>query len=275
MNGHRPTRRALAIGAFAVLAVGLAVAFGRFSGVGSAASTAAPVNTSRPTTSGTAQVGQTLTASHGGWSGTDPISYIYQWLRCDKTGGNCYDAGGTTTQRTYVVQSADLGNTMRVRVKATNKDGSASATSLATGVVKPGAPPTEVNGCPTGGGVVDISKLSLPARLVIDGQTASPTVVRRSTQTLTLRFHVSACSGRPVQGALVYATAVPFEQFNVPPEATTGADGWATLTMQQAGRFPASRVQQLLAVFVRARKSGEPIAGGVSTRLLVSFPVSL
>ena len=267
--------RTLALGLLVAAAAATAVAFGRFSGVGSAAATSVPSNTSRPTISGTAQEGQTLTASHGTWSGTQPISFIYQWQRCDKTGGNCYDAGGTTTQKTYVVQSADVGNTLRVRVTATNKDGTARAQSLATAIVKQGAPPPVVNGCPTSGTTVDITKMSLPARLAIDGQIASPSVIRRSTTTLTLRFHVSACNGRPVQGALVYATAVPFEQFTIPPEATTGADGWATLTMQKASRFPASPVQQLLAVFVRARKAGEPLAGGVSTRLLVSFPVSL
>src|SRR5256885_735892 len=41
-----------------------------------------PVNTSLPTVTGTAQVGQTLTASPGSWSGTQPISYAYQWRRC-------------------------------------------------------------------------------------------------------------------------------------------------------------------------------------------------
>ena len=109
----------------------------------------------------------------------------------------------------------------------------------------------------------------------MNAQAASPSTITRSTTDLTLRFHVVACDGRPIQGALVYATAVPFEQFNVPAEVTTDASGWATVSMHQAGRFPASSRQQLLAVFVRARKPGEPLLGGISTRRLVSFPVNL
>ena len=111
--------------------------------------------------------------------------------------------------------------------------------------------------------------------MLVDGQQVSPTVITRSTSDVTVRFHVSACGGRSVQNALVYTTAVPFAQFSIPPEATTGSDGWATLTMHQAQFFPASARQQLLAVMVRARKPGEPVLVGISTRRLVSFPVKL
>jgi hypothetical protein len=109
----------------------------------------------------------------------------------------------------------------------------------------------------------------------VDGQQLAPSVVTSSTHVITARFHVSACGGRPVQGVLVYSAAVPFNQFTVPSEQPTGADGWATLTMRRLQGFPATRLQQLLVLFVRARKANENPLGGVSTRRLVSFPVDL
>ena len=238
-----------------------------------AASDAAPTNQSPPTISGATTVGSVLTASSGSWNGTTPITYAYQWRRCGPNGGSCSNISGGN-KSTYTLKSADRGSTVRVRVTAKNGDGSAQAESAPTSVVTAPAAPAPT-GCPAGTGPTNISGVALPARLLIDGQAASPTTVTRSTSDLTLRFHVSACGGRAIAGALVYATAVPFEQFNVPPEATTGEDGWATLTLHRASRFPASSVQQLLAVFVRARKPGDPLLAGISTRILVSFPVNL
>ena len=68
---------------------------------------------------------------------------------------------------------------------------------------------------------------------------------------------------------------MPFNQFTSPSEATTGADGWATVNMSRDRGFPAARSQELLVIFARARKAGEDVLGGVSTRRLVSFPVDL
>ena len=61
----------------------------------------APVNTVLPDISGVLEVGETLTASTGTWTGTPPITYAYQWKR------NGVDISGATSA-TYVAQAADV-----------------------------------------------------------------------------------------------------------------------------------------------------------------------
>jgi hypothetical protein len=122
---------------------------------------------------------------------------------------------------------------------------------------------------------VQVAGLSPPDRLNIDRASTTPAVVGGSTEGVTLHVRVSACNGKPVQGARVYATAVPYNQFSVPPEATTGADGVAELDMNRLRGYPATPRQQLLVFFVRARKQGDSVLGGVSTRRLVSVRVDL
>ena len=93
----------------------------------------APVSTSPPTISGAAQVGQTLTASTGNWSGS-PTGFGFQWQRCNASGVGCADVPGATGG-TYAITPADAGSTIRVVVTATNGFGSASAASAPTSPV--------------------------------------------------------------------------------------------------------------------------------------------
>jgi len=241
-------------------------------GIGTAATQARPTNQSPPTVTGTAQVGSTLTAKEGTWAGS-PTTFAYVWRRCDTDGGSCADISGAT-DKTYALKAVDQGNTLRIRVTAGNAEGRTTATSVPTAVVRPAeTTPPPAAGC-TGNGTVPIAQVKPPERLLIAGQQVSPGVVTGQTQEIVARFRVT-CSGKPVQGALVFVTAVPYNMFSVPPEAQTGADGWAELRMNRQRGFPATPRQQLLVMFVRGREPGGNLLGGVSSRRLISFPVRL
>ena len=90
----------------------------------------APADTSPPTIAGSAQEGRTLQARTGAWSGTDPISYQYDWQRCDVQATTCSDTG--VAGDTYPVATDDVGSVLRVAVTAANDAGSATATSITT-----------------------------------------------------------------------------------------------------------------------------------------------
>ena len=260
----------------AVASVALAAGAGIVVGEGSAAGAAkAPENTEPPVISGTAQVGSTLTSTEGSWS-RNPTDINLQWRRCDENGASCSNISGAVG-KTYVLKTVDAGNTLRVTATAKNADGTATATSAQTAVVKAASatpPPSGGSGC-AATGTVQISGLAPPERLNVDRATSTPAVVGGSTNRLSLRVRVTACNGKPVQGALVYVTATPYNQFSIPPEATTGADGFAQLSMNRLRGYPASQRQRLLVLFIRARKQGENLLGGISSRRLVSIPVDL
>ena len=242
-------------------------------GLGVAATQAVPGNQTPPTITGTAEVGSTLTARDGTWT-NNPTTFTYSWRRCDSDGGSCSAISGAV-EKTYVLKQVDKDNTLRVRVTARNAEGSATATSVPTAVIRVAAAPPATTGCARTGGTVPIGELGPPERLLIDRNEAAPSIIGRSTDSITMRIRVSACNGKPVNGALVFVTAVPYNQFTVPQEQATGDDGWATLRMSRLGGYPATLKQQLLVAFVRARKPGESLLGGVSTRRLVSFRVDL
>ncbi len=237
---------------------------------------AAPTNNAPPTISGTTTVGQVLSASPGSWNGTTPITFAYSWRQCDANGAACKNVPNNQ-HSTFMLVSTNSGNTMRVHVTATNADGAAAISSAQTAVIAASSPPTTTttpasNGCTTSGGTVPIANITSPAHLAIDGFQVNPSPVTFGTRSLSVRVHISGCGGN-VQGALVYVTAVPYNMFGVPAEQMTGSDGWAALTMTALPGFPVSPKQGLLVMFIRARKDGEDLLGGISARRLVSFDV--
>ena len=97
--------------------------------------------TGQPAISGTALVGETLTADTSGIAdedGLDSVSYSYQWISND---GSADSEIGGATGSTYILASDDVGKTIKVRVSFTDDRGHREElTSAATDAVA-GLPP--------------------------------------------------------------------------------------------------------------------------------------
>lgn len=93
-----------------------------------------PSNITPPEVTGTSRDGQVVSASNGTWHGTKPLSFQYQWQRCD--GASC-TAIAHATSGTYALSAADVGRTVLVAVTASNAGGTATAASFPTSIVAP------------------------------------------------------------------------------------------------------------------------------------------
>jgi hypothetical protein len=89
----------------------------------------APSNATAPSITGLAQQNQTLTCAPGGWAGSAPQKYAFEWLR---------QGTAVATGETYPVREDDVGRALVCRVTAANVVGSAAANSAA---VTPDLPP--------------------------------------------------------------------------------------------------------------------------------------
>jgi hypothetical protein len=230
----------------------------------------APRNTSPPSLSGSAVVGQTLTGDAGRWD-NGVMSFVLRWQRCNSAGGACSTISGARNVR-YTLTSADLNNRVRFVVEARNNRGSATAVSPVTDVVKEAGPAGAIK-LPSGETSVPVASVSLPQRLIISAVKFEPSVVRSRAEPLVGRFRVTDTRGFVVRDALVYAIGVPPNRVSLTGEGVTAQDGWATITYQILPRQPIARGAQIT-FFVRARKPGEDLLAGVSARRLVSLRVS-
>ena len=110
-----------------------------------------------PTISGTAHVGQTLTASTAGIDDVDglPSAFTYQWKRVDADGtSNLTDIGADSIA--YTLTAAEEGKKVLVEVKFTDDDGSSEGPlvsalypSTQSQTVNPNTPPTALDGTVT------------------------------------------------------------------------------------------------------------------------------
>jgi hypothetical protein len=100
-----------------------------------------PSNDVTPAVTGTSRDGETLSISNNVWSGTQPISFTYQWFRCDSSSLYCAEVPGATAE-TFLLTPTDIGSTLRVRVTGDGPGPSAppSVLSFASRVVEANPP---------------------------------------------------------------------------------------------------------------------------------------
>ncbi len=224
------------------------------------AGSGAPENTSRPTITGTPSPGTRLQASRGSWAGDEPMTFGFRWRRCDAQGNSCGDISGAT-ESSYVVQSADLTRTLRVRVTARNDEGTRTETSAQTAVVSQQPPPPN-------GSAIDVRTLQAAGdRLVVSQVQFSPNPVTSRTTPITARVRITARGGRPVSGANVFMRATP--RVVQGQTLQTQADGWATLTLVPNNLFPQPRNGFNVQFFIKASRPGDPGLGGIAGYRLV------
>jgi subtilisin len=156
----------------------------------------APLNTRAPAVAGSATVGSAVSSDTGVWTGTAPISYAAQWLRCTNTATtSCSEIAGAKSL-SYTVAAGDVGRYLRLRVTAANVRGGVVALSGALGLVTAArpAPPAWLAG-PTISGTVHRAAVL----------TASPGTLS-GTQPINFTYYWASCA--PGSNTCYYTTVV-------------------------------------------------------------------
>ena len=184
-----------------------------------------PVNTVVPTITGVTKDGKALNAKAGTWTGLAPISFTYQWLRCNSAGSECKNSGSATSATEYVLSPEDVGRTMRVAVAGTN---SATSEPEIPAQTATSAHTTEVEALKPG-------NLTLP---VISGAAQDQAVLTTSTGTwegtppLEYSYQWSSCTSagascKKITGATSASYTIPTAEIGktirVGVTATNGA----------------------------------------------------
>jgi hypothetical protein len=217
-----------------------------------------PVNTKPPVLSGFAEQGVNLHTTTGTWAGDTPMTFAYQWYRCDTAGNACGAIAGQK-QASYTVASGDVGRTLRVKVTAANGKGSGSALSEQTAVVTG-----------TGGGngsSISVDDVPASERLVVDTVAFSPNPVTSRSQPIQVRIRVKDTRGKLVRGALVFLRSTPILT-STPTDAATDSNGWVIYNITPRSDFPL-RTGYSVQFYVKAYRQGDKTLEGIYGSRLV------
>ena len=147
-----------------------------------------PVVVSPPELSGSAVLGGRLTVSRGAWfSPIGKVSYRYSWMRCSDPVPVSCDLIDGANGSSYTVTRADVGSWLRVRIDATNPDGTTPAVTPLSAQVRL-RPPVNVSG-PT---ITGVPRNGYQL-------TGSPGEWTSDAGPLRYRYQWERCAGTPVR----------------------------------------------------------------------------
>ena len=230
-----------------------------------------PVLLSPPNVRGVVLVGSVVTAEPGTWTGRQPITFAYRWLRCNSAGGDCVEIAGATG-RTYRVTSADVGRKLRFNVTARN---AIASVTVISGESTTGAEPLPAGAVklPSGEYSIPATSVSSNQRLVVAEVRFSPNPVTNRRQTIVVRIRVKDSRAFVVRDAFVFIRSTP-KVTTGGDRRLTAADGWLTYELVPTSSFP-TKAKTAVQFFVKAYRSGDPSLGGVYGSRLVQVPVRL
>jgi len=241
-------------------------------GVVRRADTGRPSNVEAPTLSGTAAQGQTLRVTPGTWNGVQPITFTFQWLRCDTGGNNCV-LQAEFRDDAYVLREGDVGKTIRARVIARNSRGESNRLTAQSPAVQGPQGPSGVITLPNCEKSIPVTSVPANHSLVVDQAVFGPNPLGSRTAPFTVRIKVKDTQGYVVRDALVFFRSTPLVTRNA-QDQRTGQDGWLTLTVTPERDFPVLRSGYSLQFYVKAYRQGDPVLGGIAGTRLVQVPLS-
>jgi formylglycine-generating enzyme required for sulfatase activity len=202
--------------------------------------------------SGTAHVGQTLTAITGSLGGNGTISY--QWNRVSASGGDTAISGATGN--TYTVQSADIGYTITVTVTRSESAGSLTSSPTATVTLPPLTGTVSISGTARVGQTLTAITSSLGGSGVISYQwnrvlaEGSPTAIPGATNytyilgdadggytitvTVTRTGYSGSVTSAPTAVVPISVTGITLDKTTTIIEMGGTATLWATVTPENA-----------------------------------------
>jgi hypothetical protein len=242
-------------------------------GYANAPAAPAPSSGSLPTISGTTREGSVLSAQPGEWSG-GPLTFAYQWQRCDQYGLGCDVIAGALAA-TYTLVSADDGSRVRVLVSASGPGGTDQAASEPSALIAAAGDAAAAPSSTSAPAAASATQRVANGSGACAGARLRATVDGRSSVTVALGRRVTLrgslrCAGAPVAGARVELAiaAAAGSTPTRPVQVRTSANGSFSYVL---GPGPSRRITASYREFAQ---DATPTAS-VSASVLVTPSISL